>query len=79
MSAAVVTGALRVKGNGYNFMADYSICFSLPSEKGSIPKIKEFSPHGSQFVSFTVDPIYSRGLICKEANRKSQKLSFLKT
>ena len=48
--------------------------FCLTSEKGSILKGKKNAPLGSKFFPFKVYSLSVRGLVRREANRKSQKL-----
>ena len=49
----------------------YKKLFCLPSEKGPAIKGKK----GSKFFAFIEDPFSEGSFVCREANRKSQKLS----
>ena len=44
---------------------------------GVYSKRKEFAPNESKFCPFRIDHFSKKGVICRKANRKSQKLSVL--
>ena len=63
-------------GTGYTFRGGNSVQIILPySGKGDYSKRIEFAHLGSKFFPFRVDSFFKMGLLCSNANRKSEKLS----